>query len=63
MMYNVCRIDKWKGESMKEKLDKQVKQDVLNIVDKIKKMNKETKTNLFYVIKGVELFGENQMQK
>lgn len=48
---------------MKEKLDKQVKLDVLSIVDKIKKMNKEAKTNLFYVIKGVELFGENQMQK
>lgn len=48
---------------MKEKLDKQVKLDVLSIVEKIRKMNKETKTNLFYVIKGVELFGENQMQK
>lgn len=48
---------------MKDKLDKQVKLDVLSIVEKIRKMNKETKTNLFYVIKGVELFGENQMQK
>lgn len=48
---------------MKDKLDKQVKQDALSVVEKIKKMNKETKTNLFYVIKGVELFGENQMQK
>lgn len=48
---------------MKDKLDKQVKQDALCVVEKIKKMNKETKTNLFYVIKGVELFGENQMQK
>lgn len=48
---------------MKDKLDKQVKVDVLSITEKIKKMNKETKTNLFYVIKGVELFGENQIQK
>lgn len=48
---------------MKDKLDKQVKLDVLSIVEKIRKMKKETKTNLFYVIKGVELFGENQMQK
>lgn len=48
---------------MKDKLDKQVIQDALSIAEKIKKMNKETKTNLFYVIKGVELFGENQMQK
>ena len=48
---------------MKDKLDKQVKLDVLSIAEKIKKMNKETKTNLFYVIKWGELFGVNQMQK